>query len=100
MLPPALSCTPAPPFPELHFLSVFVIYMRVCFYCLMRAGTHPVLSGGGLIYAVVAVCFPSQRAATAAKLLLSSRCSPSVSPLYAFTLKMNVWLLFLSCFCC
>lgn len=45
--PSALSCIPLL-LPELHFLSVSVIYIRVCFFCLMRAGTHLCyLRGGG-----------------------------------------------------
>lgn len=68
----------SPPPPRASFSFCICIYICVCFYCLMRAGTHLVLSEGGwegLIYAVVPVCFPSQRETTAVNFCCPSRCS-------------------------
>lgn len=49
MLPSALSCTPPTPCqpPPSFIFFLYLLYTRVCFYCLMRADTHLVLSGGG-----------------------------------------------------
>lgn len=96
--PSSAACSPctvmySPPLdpPELHFRSVFVIYIRVCFYCLMRAGTHLVLSEGVLFMQLwLFVFLPNVRRQR--RTFVVFPLFPFVSLLYVFALGLNAWM--------